>query len=452
MNEPNHNIKKASATKIICTLGPSTSSVPAIAQLFSAGMRIARINLSHGSYEARKAVIANIKLVRKRYGGHIAIAIDTRGPEYRTFIKKSISVREGDSLRFVFKADYEKKCLEEEQMPVVGMTLSSLSFLKKDNILLLDDIKLKLRVGKIECDTFFATALNNHVLKTRKRISFGCRDCNTPFLSEDDIRDLRFGVENGVDAVFLSFVESAEEVKKVRQLVDDSTIQIIAKIETHAGVENIEEIEIVSDGIMIARGDLCANVGIENLFPMQKTLNSRCKKPLIMATEMMFSMVGNAVPTRSEISDVGNAVYAGCHAVMLSSETAVGKYPIICTDTVRRICLGTEAYLAEKDKTTACKHSDELDAHASMVKEDDAGDFSVQMLRNLNAKINAADSQAAKSLFEKIEHANKKSEHKITITSDNGRHIIHCKDPKIVRPFIFEKGVEINIDEQEALG
>lgn len=342
-------LKERPRTKIICTLGPDTSSKKAIKKLLENGMSIARINFSHGSTSSRIRLIENIKYIRNKYNKHISIALDTKGPEYRTVLKNPIEVKTGDKVIFVDKDRYNES-LSSYTDHVIGLKVHDLHLLKQNDNIYIDDTKLKLTISSISSDHFIAIAQNPFTVKSNKRVAFPSYFKFENFLQEQDKKDLKFGIENDIDIIFLSFTESADNIKSVRNFIQNYSIQIVAKVETEMGIDNIEEIIDASDGIMIARGDLCTNVGISRMFSRMKLITKYCKhKPLIMATEMMLSMVDYAVPTRAEISDVGNAVIDGCDCVMLSSETANGNYPYRSVDIMRKVCLDAEKFLNSFD-------------------------------------------------------------------------------------------------------
>lgn len=396
-----------SSTKIICTIGPATSGCRAIARLLESGMSVARINLSHGSRDEHRSVIENIKTVRSRHRRHIGIAVDTRGPEFRTVLKEPISIKKGDRVLLVGEDAYWR--LHGGPHPVIGSDLEDLGSFRADDILCLDDARLRIRVvGSETSGALIGVAENAHVLGPSKRIAFAKDTENRACLQKKDIADLRSGIQGSVDIVFLSFTETGQDVLEARSVISEPGIQVIAKIETQKGVDNIDEILGVADGVMIARGDLCGSVGADRLFSRQKTIAERGRgRVVIMATEMMQSMVGGSVPTRAEISDVGNAVCDGCSGVMLSSETAVGEHPFLCTDTVRRICLDAEA----------CCPGQRVSRE--------------EILRLLGGRRDMELAEAARDAG-----------------GVRNRFILRCADFRDARPFVFLRGVEIVLKEK----
>ena len=326
-------------TKIICTLGPASSTYDQIKKMALAGMNVARINMSHGLYAEHQEKIDTVKKVRRSLGLPIPIMIDTKGPEIRigTFANGQIEVREGMPFNFV-------------NTEVVGdETQVSITYkeLYKDisvgcNILLNDGL-LVFKVTAIDGETICTVAQNSGTLSNRKGLFVPNVKINMPFLSEQDKRDLDFGIKNNAEMYAASFVQDAASVKEIRQYLLDhgaKDVCIISKIESQSGVNNIDEIIEASDGVMVARGDLGVELPYEKLPAIQKMLitKSRMKgKFVITATEMLESMVTKLRPTRAEIVDVANAVYDGSSCVMLSAESAVGINPPNTIATMARI-------------------------------------------------------------------------------------------------------------------
>lgn len=339
-------MKDLSKTKIICTIGPETSSKEALGKLMNCGMSIARVNFSHGDIESHLNIFNNIKYVRHKHKRFVGIAMDTRGPELRTIMKNDMLVKNGDTIKFVSNINNE---ISETSLYNIVINLKNNNFLNIGDEFYIDDTKLKLKVLSLEKEIFTAEAQNTHLIKPNKRISFPNHKIPMEFLTLKDKQEIEIAVNNGADIVFVSFVEDTAQIKQIREIINDNSVQVIAKIETKRGLEQAKNILEIADGIMIARGDLATNVGIESLFSAQKSLTILdSQKILIMATEMMSSMISNNTPTRSEISDVGNAVLDGCDCVMLSAETAAGSYPYLCTDIMRQICLDAEKLILPK--------------------------------------------------------------------------------------------------------
>ena len=318
-------------TKVICTIGPACEDAEILSEMCKVGMNVARLNFSHGTHEEQQRKIDLIKETREKLHMPIAIMLDTKGPEYRikTFKDGKIRLKDGDE--FIFTT--EEVVGDETQVSVnykqlmenlkVGDTILVNNGLVIFKVIELDDTKAR-------CEVVVGGELSN-----RKSMNFPNKVMKHDFLSEQDKEDLLFGIENEVDFVAASFVSQKQDIADMRQFLNEhggSEIDIIAKIENRAGVENIEEICEIADGIMIARGDLGVEIPAMEVPSVQKYLISKCRllgKRVITATEMLESMIQNPRPTRAELSDVANAVYDGTSAVMLSGETASGKYPVM---------------------------------------------------------------------------------------------------------------------------
>ena len=338
-------------TKIICTLGPASSTYDQIKKMALAGMNVARINMSHGEYAEHQAKIDTVKKVRRSLGMPIPIMIDTKGPEIRigTFKNGSIEVHEGMPFKFA-------------NTDVVGdETQVSVTYkeLYKDvtvgcNILLNDGL-LVFKVTAIEGETICTVAQNSGTLSNRKGLFVPNVKINMPFLSEQDKMDLEFGIKNSAELYAASFVQDAESVNEIRQYLIDhgaKDVRIISKIESQSGVNNIDEIIEASDGIMVARGDLGVELPYEKLPAIQKMLITKSRmrgKFVITATEMLESMVTKLRPTRAEIVDVANAVYDGSSCIMLSAESAVGINPPNTIATMARIAEEAESNIDYKE-------------------------------------------------------------------------------------------------------
>jgi len=331
-------------TKIVCTLGPACSDEKTIEQMCKVGMNVARLNFSHNTHEDHKKRIEAVKRVRERLGLPIAILLDTKGPEYRikTFKDGKIFLNEGDEFTFTAK-DIEG---DEKGVSINYKNLSK-DLEVGDKILLNNGLLTFEAVELTETDTICKVLIGGE-LSDRKSMSFPNKTLKQIYLSEQDKKDILFGIENDVDFIACSFVSCAQDVLDVRNFLKENgneEIDLIAKIENRSGVDNIEEICEVSDGIMVARGDMGVEIPFEELPAIQKKIITTCRmlgKRAITATEMLESMIHNARPTRAEISDVANAVYDGTSAIMLSGETAAGKYPVLSVETMARIAEKTE--------------------------------------------------------------------------------------------------------------
>lgn len=331
-------------TKIICTLGPASSSEDVIRELILAGMDVARINFSHGEHSEHKEKVDIIKKLRRELGTHTAILLDTKGPEVRLkkFADGSVNLVAGNDFSlYMYDTEGDEKG--------VSITYQGLwRDVKVGSKILVDDGLIELRVDAVDEKVIKTTILNGGRLSDRKGINVPGVRLSMPFLSEKDRSDIAFGVKEGFDFIAASFTQSAEDIRSIRdelERLNSHDIRIIAKIENCAGVENIDEILNEADGIMVARGDLGAEVPMENIPIIQKQLISKCYnagKQVITATQMLESMTHNPRPTRAEITDVANAIYDGTSATMLSGETAMGKYPVEAVKRMARIAERTE--------------------------------------------------------------------------------------------------------------
>lgn len=326
-------------TKIICTLGPSTNSVEIISAMADAGMNVARLNFSHGSHTDHLAKIEMIKRVRRERRTPIALLLDTKGPEFRigTFKEGRVSLGKGDIFEFsTEEVEGDERCVSVSHKGICDD-------LEVGDKILLNNGLMVFRVTEIKATSVMCEVEEGGILSDRKSMYFPNKEMNMPFLSEQDRSDLLFGIEQEVDFIALSFVSTAENVREARRFLSENGgghIDIIAKIENRAGVNNLREIMKAADGIMIARGDLGVEIPYEELPDIQKYIISQCRmagKRVITATEMLESMIHNPRPTRAEISDVANAVYDGTSAVMLSGETAAGEYPVRSVEAMARI-------------------------------------------------------------------------------------------------------------------
>ncbi len=331
-------------TKIVCTLGPASQTEEIITEMALAGMNVARMNFSHNTYADHKLRMDLVKKVREKLELPIAILLDTKGPEYRikTFKNGKVVLNEGDT--FVFTADE----IEGDETRVSVNYKDLAKDLNKGDIILLNNGLLSFEVADTtETDVICKVTIGGE-LSDRKSMSFPNKTLKQIYLSEQDKQDILFGIENGIDFIACSFVSCRQDLLDVKEFLKENgaeDISIIAKIENRSGVDNIEEICQECDGIMVARGDMGVEIPFEELPAIQKKLITKCRllgKRVITATEMLESMIQNPRPTRAEISDVANAVYDGTSAIMLSGETAAGKYPVLAVKTMARIAKNTE--------------------------------------------------------------------------------------------------------------
>ena len=334
-------------TKIIGTIGPASSDRVVFAAMCRAGLNVARLNFSHGTHEEQLEKLNMIRAVREELDLPIAILLDTKGPEYRigTFRSGSIELHDGDAFTFTTRAVEGDEHMVSVSYAGLADELHPGDRILVNNGLVIFEV-LAIEGTEIRCRVLAGGALSN-----RKSMSFPNKVLRQEYLSEQDKADLLFGIEHGVDFVAASFVSCKQDVLDVRNFLTangGSDIEIIAKIENRAGVDNIEEICEVCEGIMVARGDLGVEVPFTELPAIQKRLITTCRllgKRVITATEMLESMVHSPRPTRAEISDVANAVYDGTSAVMLSAETAAGKYPVLAVETMAAIAAETESHI-----------------------------------------------------------------------------------------------------------
>ena len=331
-------------TKIVCTIGPASDNRDTFIGLCKAGLNVARLNFSHGTHEYHKKNIEMIKSVREELGLPIAILLDTKGPEYRirTFENDKIFLNAGDKFTFTT----EEIVGNQEKVSVSYKNLAN--ELTTGDTILLNNGLLSFRVDDSDGTELHTTVVIGGELSNRKSMSFPGKVMKQVYLSEQDKADILFGIENGVDFIACSFVSCRQDlidIHKFLKMNDGDHIELIAKIENQSGVDNIEEICKECDGIMVARGDMGVEIPFEHLPEIQKMLISKCSmlgKRVITATEMLESMINNPRPTRAEISDVANAVYDGTSAIMLSGETAAGKYPVKAVETMAKIAETTE--------------------------------------------------------------------------------------------------------------
>ena len=331
-------------TKVICTIGPASESEDILREMCLAGMNVARLNFSHGTHEEHQVKIDMIKKVREELDLPIAIMLDTKGPEYRiqTFENHKIFLNDGDT--FAFTAD---DCTGTNER--VSVSYKHLADeVDIGDIILVDNGLLSFQVKSISDNTVFCDVLVGGEMSDRKSMNFPNHVLKGDYLSNQDKEDLIFGIQNGIDFVAASFVSNKSDVEMLRSFLNENggeDIDIIAKIENRSGVDHIDEICDIADGIMVARGDLGVEIPFVEVPSIQKYLIKKCRllgKRVITATEMLESMIHKPRPTRAEISDVANAVYDGSSAIMLSGETASGKYPVAAVKNMAEIAESTE--------------------------------------------------------------------------------------------------------------
>ena len=335
-------------TKIICTMGPNTNDRNLMKALAENGMDIARFNFSHGDYEEQKSRLDMLKSIRDELDLPIAALLDTKGPEIRTGLlkdEKKVTLKEGQTYTLT-----TREIVGDDQIGFINYN-GLPADVEAGNTILIDDGLIELKVQEVVNGTdIVCTVVNGGELGMRKGVNVPNVKIKLPALTEKDKADIRFGIEQGLDFIAASFVRTADAVREIRAMLDEagSSIQIIAKIENAEGIENLDDIIEASDGIMVARGDMGVEIPAEQVPHIQKTIIRKCNlacKPVITATQMLDSMIRNPRPTRAEVTDVANAVYDGTDAVMLSGETAKGKYQVEALKMMAQICETSEQYL-----------------------------------------------------------------------------------------------------------
>jgi pyruvate kinase len=340
-------------TKIVCTIGPASESVEKLTQLIEAGMNVARLNFSHGDHEEHGARIRNIREASKQTGKTVAILLDTKGPEIRTnnMVDGAIELVAGNHV--IVSMTEVEGTVDKFSITYPGL----IDDVHEGSKILLDDGLIGLEVTKIDRNAgeIHTKVLNTGTLKNKKGVNVPGVSVNLPGITEKDANDIIFGIEQDVDFIAASFVRRASDVLEIRRLLEEHNathIHIIPKIENQEGVDKIEEILEISDGLMVARGDLGVEIPAEEVPLVQKSLIKKCNaqgKPVITATQMLDSMQRNPRPTRAEASDVANAIFDGTDAIMLSGETAAGVYPVEAVQTMHNIASRAESALDHKE-------------------------------------------------------------------------------------------------------
>ncbi len=339
-----NNIKR---TKIVCTLGPASDKEEILRELVKSGLNVCRFNFSHGSHEEHKERMDLVKKIREELGQPVAILLDTKGPEIRTgnFEEPEVLLEEGQKFTITMK-----DVVGDKEICTVSYKGLVNDVVPGDTILI-DDGLVGLKVEKIDDDDIVCIVENSGIVKNHKGVNVPGVKINFPALTEKDIKDIEFGISQGIDYIAASFVRKASDVLAIREVLEDNNathIQIISKIENQEGIDNIDSILQVSDGIMVARGDLGVEIPTPEIPIAQKMMIKKCNqlgKPVITATQMLDSMMRNPRPTRAEVTDVANAIYDGTDAIMLSGETAAGKYPVEAVKIMATIAKRTEETL-----------------------------------------------------------------------------------------------------------
>lgn len=348
-------------TKIVCTIGPASESLETLVELMNSGMNVARLNFSHGDFEEHGARIKNIREAAKITGNTIAILLDTKGPEIRTnnMVDGKVNLSTGDVVRIAMTEVEGTK--EKFSITYPGL----INDVELGSHILLDDGLIDLEVIEIDQanNELVTKVLNEGVLKNKKGVNVPNVSINLPGITDKDAADIRFGIENDVDFIAASFVRRPSDVLEITKILEEENathIQIISKIENQEGIDNLDDILKVSDGLMVARGDMGVEIPTEDVPVVQKEMIRKCNaigKPVITATQMLDSMQHNPRPTRAEASDVANAIYDGTDAVMLSGETAAGDYPVEAVQTMANIATRTEGDLTDRDAYALKLHS-----------------------------------------------------------------------------------------------
>lgn len=353
-------------TKIVCTIGPASESVDTLVQLIEAGMNVARLNFSHGDHDEHLARINNIREASEKTGRRVAILLDTKGPEIRTNNMKDhkpVTLVKGSEVR-VSMTEVEG---DEKKFSITYTEL--INDVEKGSHILIDDGLVDLLVTDIDTanNEIVTEVQNTGIVKDKKGVNVPGVSVQLPGITEKDANDIRFGLENDIDYIAASFVRKPSDVLEIREILEETgneSVQIIPKIENQEGVDNLDDILSVSDGLMVARGDLGVEIPAEQVPVVQKDMIRKCNldgKPVITATQMLDSMQSNPRPTRAEASDVANAIFDGTDAIMLSGETAAGDYPVEAVQTMNRIALVSEGRKEAKTDIGSLKPSTEGD-------------------------------------------------------------------------------------------
>jgi pyruvate kinase len=363
-------------TKFVCTLGPATESPQVLEKMIKAGMDVARLNFSHGSYINHELLIKRIRAAAKKVGVPLAIMQDLQGPKIRIGDIDNTEVKKGQTIILTCGSKSKNK------IPVQYKDLYK--DVKKGNLLLIDDGQIELKVERKSQKDIYCKVLNHGTIKAHKGINIPNGTISTSPITPKDKQDLKFGLTQDIDYVALSFVKSAKDIHDLKKMIGKKPVKIIAKIERREAVENLEEIIEASDALMVARGDLAMEIGPEKVPVVQKKMIHLCNlagKPVITATQMLASMVDSPTPTRAEVSDIANAIFDNSDAIMLSNETAVGAYPVRAIEIFAKVAANVEHELK--------KHGELLPPRyiGQSVKENDAMGLEVcELAESIKAK------------------------------------------------------------------
>ena len=332
-------------TKIICTVGPASSSYPMLEKMVDAGMDIVRLNMSHGDHEAAAQVIKSIRTLNRKVTYPIAILLDTQGPEIRTGdLATELELKNGSVINISVRdtKDVEESSFHIDYAELIDAVAVG-DRITVDNGIINLEVLEKHELGTMKCKV-----IDGGILKSKRHVNLPGIRVNLPAITKKDKADILFGVEQQIDFIALSFVRQAEDIRELRELIGDKAgkIKIIAKIEDQEGVANLEDITLEADGVMVARGDLGVEINVAELPNVQRRIVQLCAeqgKRVIVATHLLESMIENPIPTRAEVTDVANAIYEEVDAVMLSGETTIGKYPVRCVEQLVEIAETTES-------------------------------------------------------------------------------------------------------------
>lgn len=337
-------------TKIICTIGPSSQEHEILVKMIEQGMDVARLNFSHGNFDEHAQRIKAVRKAAKTVEKAVAIMLDTKGPEIRTGLLANKKIRLEGGQHFILSS---REILGNEHAAHISYEYLHEEISPGDTILLSDGL-ISLQVEEVKDKDIHCLVMNGGELGEKKGVNIPGVRINLPFLSDKDRQDINFGIDQGVDYIAASFVRTSRDVLEIKRILEqrNSDIDIIAKIESQEGVDNLENIIKVADGVMVARGDLGVEIPMEEVPIVQKILIEKCNqaaKIVIIATQMLDSMIQNPRPTRAEVSDVANAIFDGADAIMLSGETAAGKYPLAAVEAMNRIALRAQEALPYQD-------------------------------------------------------------------------------------------------------
>lgn len=342
-------------TKIVCTIGPRTASFEAIKRLAEMGMNVARLNMSHGNQEWHRGVIGNIKRYNKKFAGCLAILLDTRGAEIRSGdLKQDLPLKVGDIITLTTRrqAELEPYCVEVSHDGFVAEVAP-------DDIILVDGGMLRLKVLEVGKTDIRCQSLDEGVLGSRRHLNVRGKSAELPAITEQDWLDIEFGIDQRIDFIALSFVRGAEPIVELQRRLEARkvAVEVLAKIESAASIPELDRIIAVADGVMIARGDLGAELPYEDVPLLQDEIVGKCRragKPVIVATHMLESMIVNPTPTRAEVTDITHAVQQGADAIMLSGETATGRYPFKALEVMDTVARRIESHQTEQVPTAVC--------------------------------------------------------------------------------------------------